>query len=161
MAITKKTPALRVVFWRERGRGCFPDSSVGKQSTYNAGDPDLIPGSGRSAGKGLPTPVFLGFPGGSAGKVSTCNVGDLGSIHGLGRSPGEGKGYPLQHSGLDNSMDYIESDTSGSKITPDGDHSHEIKRPLLLGRKAMTNLDSVLKSRDITLPTKICIWFFQ
>ena len=84
-------------------------------------------------------------------------MGDLGSIHGLGKSPGEGKGYPLQHSGLDNSMDYIESDTSGSKITPDGDHSHEIKRPLLLGRKAMTNLDSVLKSRDITLPTKACL----
>ena len=43
----------------------------------------------------------------------------------------------------------------GSKITADGDCSHEIKRPLLLGRKAMTNLDSVLKSRDITLPTKV------
>ena len=45
----------------------------------------------------------------------------------------------------------------GSKITADGDHSHEIKRCLLLGRKAMTNLDSVLKSRDITLPTKVCL----
>ena len=43
----------------------------------------------------------------------------------------------------------------GSKITADGDCSHEIKRRLLLGRKAMTNLDSVLKSRDITLPTKV------
>ena len=42
----------------------------------------------------------------------------------------------------------------GSKITEDSDHSHEIKRHLLLGRKAMTNLDSILKSRDITLPTK-------
>ena len=42
----------------------------------------------------------------------------------------------------------------GSKITVDGDYSHEIKRRLLLGRKAMTNLDSILKSRDITLPTK-------
>ena len=52
----------------------------------------------------LPTTVFLGFPCGSAGRV-TCNVGDLGSIPGLGRSPGEGKGYPLQHSGLENSMD--------------------------------------------------------
>ena len=46
---------------------------------------------------------------------------------------------------------------SGSKITADGDCSHEIKRHLLLGRKAMTNLDSILKSRDITLPTKVCI----
>ena len=43
----------------------------------------------------------------------------------------------------------------GSKITADGDCSHEIKRYLLLGRKAMTNLDSILKSKDITLPTKI------
>ena len=44
-----------------------------------------------------------------------------------------------------------------SKITADGDCSHEIKRRLLLGRKAMTNLDSILKSRDITLPTKVCL----
>ena len=43
----------------------------------------------------------------------------------------------------------------GSKITADGDCSHEIKRPLLLGRKVMINLDSILKSRDITLPTKV------
>ena len=50
---------------------------------------------------------FLGFPGGSAGKESACNAGDLGSIPGLGRSPGEGKGYPLQYSGLENSMDCI------------------------------------------------------
>ena len=45
----------------------------------------------------------------------------------------------------------------GSKITADGDCSHEIKRHLLLGKKAMTNLDSILKSRDITLPTKVCL----
>ena len=53
----------------------------------------------------------------------------------------------------------------GSKITADGDCSHEIKRHLLLGRKVMTNLDGILKTRDITLPTKVClvkaIWFFQ
>ena len=52
----------------------------------------------------------------------------------------------------------------GSKITADGDCSHEIKRRLLLGRKVMTNLDSIFKSRDITLPTKVCLsrlWFFQ
>ena len=51
----------------------------------------------------------------------------------------------------------------GSKITADGDCSHEIKRCLLLGRKVMTNLDSILKSRDITLPTKSVLsrlWFF-
>ena len=45
----------------------------------------------------------------------------------------------------------------GSKITAEGDCSHEIKRHLLLGRKVMTNLDSILKSRDITLPTKVCL----
>ena len=45
----------------------------------------------------------------------------------------------------------------GSKIAADGDFSHEIKRRLLLGRKAMTNLDSILKSRAITLPTKVCL----
>ena len=51
----------------------------------------------------------------------------------------------------------------GSKITADGDCSHEIKRCLLLGKKAMTNLDSILKSRDMTLPTKVHLvkaWFF-
>ena len=58
--------------------------------------------------KGLSThPVFLGFPCGSAGKESSCNAGDLGQIPGLGRSPGEGKGYPLQFSGLENSVDRI------------------------------------------------------
>ena len=45
----------------------------------------------------------------------------------------------------------------GSKITADGDCSHDIRRQLLLGRKVMTNLDSILKSRDITLPTKVCL----
>ena len=60
--------------------------------------------------------MYMGFPGGSAGEESACNVGDLGSIPGLGRSPGEGKSYPLQYSGLENSMDCIvrgvaESDT--------------------------------------------------
>ena len=49
------------------------------------------------------------------------------------------------------------SDFMGSKITADGDCSHEIKRRLLLGRKVMTNLDSIFKSRDITLPTKVCL----
>ena len=46
---------------------------------------------------------------------------------------------------------------SGSKITADGDCSHEIKRRLFLGRRVMTNLDSIFKSRDITLPTKVCL----
>ena len=50
--------------------------------------------------------LYLYVPCGSAGKESTCNVGELGLIPGLGRSPGEGKGYPLQYSGLEKSMDY-------------------------------------------------------
>ena len=53
---------------------------------------------------------------------------------------------------------------AGSKITADGDCSHEIKRLLVLGRKVMSNLDSIFKSRNITLPTKVClvkVWFFQ
>ena len=69
----------------------------------NAGDPSLI----RWRRDRLPTPVFLCFPYGSAGKESACNAGDLGLIPGLGRSPGEGKSYPLQYSGLENSMDCI------------------------------------------------------
>ena len=54
----------------------------------------------------LPTPVFLGFPCGSDGEEFICNAEDLGLIPELGRSPGGGKGYPLQYSGLENSMDY-------------------------------------------------------
>ena len=64
-----------------------------------------------------PTPVFLGFPCGSAGKEFACNAGDLGSIPGLGRSPREGKGYPLQYSGLENSMDCIIHGAAKSWVT--------------------------------------------
>ena len=95
----------------------FPDSLVGKESACYAGDPSLIPRLGRSPGKGnrLATPVFLGFTCGLAGQESTCNVGDLGLIPGLGRSPGEGKSYPLQYSGLENSMDCIVHGVSKSR----------------------------------------------
>ena len=55
----------------------------------------------------LATPVFLGFPCGSAPEESVCSVGDVGVIPGLQRSPGAGKGYPLQYSGLENSMDCV------------------------------------------------------
>ena len=64
----------------------------------------------------LLTPMFLGFPGGSAGKEFTCNVGDLGSIPRLGRYPGEGKGYSLQYSGRENSMDCIVHEVAKSRI---------------------------------------------
>ena len=88
----------------------MPDSS--------AGDPGSIPGLGSHWRRDrLSTPGFLGFPCGSAGKESACNVGDLGLIPGLGRSPGEGKGYPLQYSGLENSMDCIVHRVAESNTT--------------------------------------------
>ena len=63
---------------------------------------------------------YMGFPCGSAGKESACNVGDLGSIPGLGRSLGEGKGYPLQYSGLENSMDcVVHGDTKSQTLLSD------------------------------------------
>ena len=102
------TATYRKWLWQRQGRASlifisvgFPHSSVGKESTCNAGDPSSIPAVGRR--DRLPTPVFLGR--GSAGKESACNMGDLGLNPGVGRSPGGGKGYPLQYSGLENSMD--------------------------------------------------------
>ena len=67
----------------------------------------------------LPTSVFLGFPCDSAGKESACNAGNLGSIPGLGISPGEGKGYPLQYSGLENSMGCIVHGVAKSQTLSD------------------------------------------
>ena len=102
---------VTVDIWLSPGqlRG-FPGGSAGKESACNAGDHGSIPRLGRLPGERdrLPTPVFmgfLGFRGGSNGKKSACNIGDLGSIPVLGRSPGEGIGYPLQCSGLENSID--------------------------------------------------------
>ena len=88
-------------------KGASLDSSDSKESTCNAGDPGSWVRKIRWRRISLLTPVFLGFPYGSAGKESACNVGDLGSIPGLGRPLGEGNGYPLQYSGLKNSMDCI------------------------------------------------------
>ena len=70
------------------------------------------------------TLAFKGFPGGSDGKESACNAGALSSIPGLGRSPGEGKGYPLQYSGLENSMDYIVHGVAKSRTQLSNFHSH-------------------------------------
>ena len=72
----------------------------------------------------LPAPVFLGFPCGSAGKESACNTGDLGLIPGWGRSPGEGNGYPLQYSGLENSMDCIVQEFAKSQTRLSDFHFH-------------------------------------
>ena len=73
---------------------------------------------------GIPTISTTGFPCGSAGKESACNVGDPGLIPGLERSPGEGKGYPLQYSGLENSMDYIVHGVAKSRTRRSDFHFH-------------------------------------
>ena len=87
----------------------FPDSSVGKKIHLKCRRPWFYSWVRKIRWRRdrLPSPVFLGFPYGSAGKESTCNVVDLGSVPGLGRSPGEENNYPLQYSGLENSMDCI------------------------------------------------------
>ena len=97
-------------------------------------------------------------------KNGPCNAGDKGSISGWKTkimASGPITSREIDGETVETVSDFI---FLGSKITADGDCSHEIKRCLLLGRKAMTNLDSILKSRDITLPTKVHLvrlWFFQ
>ena len=83
----------------------------------------------------LPTPVSLGFPCDSAAKESSCNVGDLGLTPGLGRSPGEGKGYPLQYSGLENSMDCIVYGVTKSWTQLSDFHFHFINLFILFLKK--------------------------
>ena len=73
--------------------------------------------------------ISLGFPCGSVGKESACSVGDMGSIPGLGRSPGEGKDYPLQYSGLENSMDCIVHGVAKSWTQLSGFHFHSAECP--------------------------------
>ena len=69
----------------------------------------------------------MSFPGGSGGKESACNMGDLGLIPGLGRSAGEGKGYPLQYSGLENSMDCFVYGVAKSRTRLSDFHTHTVK----------------------------------
>ena len=85
------------------------------------------------------------FPGGSVVKTPFFQCWGLNLI------PGQGTSWEIDGETV---SDFI---LGGSKITADGDCSHEIKRYLLLERKVMTNLDSIFKSRDITLPTKVCL----
>ena len=114
----------------------------------------------------------MGFLGSSVGKDSACNTGDLKSLLmkvkvesekvGLKLSSQQTKiiaSSPITSWEIDGETVETVSDFIflGSKITADGDCSHEIKRHLLLGRKVMTNLDGMLKSRDITLSTKVCL----
>ena len=84
-----------------------------------------------------------GFPCGSVGKEYACSIGDLGSIPGLGRSPGEGKGYPLQYSGLENSMDCIVHGAAKSRTGLSDFHFHKIIHDFIY--KNNTN-DSVYKT---------------
>ena len=87
----------------------------------------------------------MGFPDGSACKESTCNVGDLGSIPGLGRSLGEGNGYPLQHSGLENSMDCIVHGVAKSRTRLNDFHFHSYSWLTLLANLAFrpnSNIDT-------------------
>ena len=103
----------------------------------------------------LPTPVFLGFPGGSAGKESACNVEDLGSIPGLGRSPGEGKGYPLQYSGLENSMDCVVYGVAKSRAQLSDFHFHfqyvkKLKSASLVDKRE--GPDSLLRPVPLSFP---------
>ena len=72
----------------------------------------------------IPSQGTKGFPGGSAGKEFACNAGDLGLIPGLGKSSGEGKGYPLQYSGLENSMDRIVHGVAKSQTQMSNFHFH-------------------------------------
>ena len=103
----------------------------------------------------LPTPVSLGFPGGSAGKESACNVGDLGSVPRLGRSSGEGNSYPLQYSGLENSVYYTVHGVAKSQTQLSGFH-------FMLHWRQWTNLAKFLKS-FVSFLSCVCVshvWLF-
>ena len=80
----------------------------------------------------LPTLAFLNFPNGSPGKESACSAGDLGLIPGLGRSPGEGNCYPLQYSGLENSMDCIDRGVAKIQTRLSHFHFNDLKKRSLL-----------------------------
>ena len=88
----------------------------------------------------------MGFRGGSAVKESTCNEGDLGLIPGLGRSLGEGKAYPLQHSGLENSMD---SPWVAKSLTQISDFLHSIERKRQRRREADASIGLIVSGFEV------------
>ena len=101
--------------------------------------------------------IVMGVPGGASGKESTYQCRRhkrRGFNPWVGKIPWNRKWQPIPTSREVSLPGYFQN---FAKITADGDCSHEIKRCLLLGRKVMTNLDSILQSRDITLPTKVCL----
>ena len=106
----------------------------------------------------LPTPVFLGFSCGSAGKESSCNAGDLSSKPGLGRSPGEGKGYPLQYSDPENSMDCIARGVSKSRTRLSDFHFHLNVQVKGYGRQCSWPTNRFTSS---SLPESLCSVFQQ
>ena len=108
----------------------------------------------------------MSFPCGSAGKESTCNAGDLGSVPGLGRSPGEGKGYPLQYSVLENSMECIVHGVAGSRTRLSDFHFQIslVSKYLCLQNDAyeLTMLDLSFRFKDVhdLVPTTLLMEFF-
>ena len=86
----------------------------------------------------LAATFMFGFPRGSAGKESTCNAGDLGLIPGLGRFPGEGKGYSLQYSGLENSMECIVRGVAKSQTLLSEFHFHFYVTLFLFNNQILT-----------------------
>ena len=98
----------------------------------------------------LPTPVFLGFHIGSSGKEPAYNVGDLDSIPGLVRSPEEGKGYPLQYSGLENSMDCVVHGVTKSRTWLSEFHFHLLKQK-------MCNTYDLAIEKHVCVHPKMCI----
>ena len=109
--------------------------------------------------------ICRGFPCSSAGKESTFNEGDLGSIPGLGRSPGGGKGYPLQDSGLENSMDSIVHGVTKSQIWLSNFHFHIIQQTDLINYSKIYNVDLkgtpallLYTHHSMLLPIKVKGW---
>ena len=102
----------------------------------------------------------LGFPGGSAVKESACKAGDLGSIPGLGRPPGEGKGYPLQYSGLENSMDCVIHGVAKSRTRLSDSHFTFTLVILPSGTIIIINQFkySFISPKEISLASDHCSW---
>ena len=101
----------------------------------------------------------MGFPGGSAGKESTCHVGNLGSIPGLGRSLGEGKGYPLQYSGLENSMHCIVPGVTKSQTQLNTFHLtfKLLPHKALSAWSLVSNPKAKFSSSEVTNPTPFTV----